>query len=171
MNEAALLQQQIVDSSIFRLEESTRMIRTSLALLKKEEIWKKPNTASNSIGNLVLHLCGNMHQYGIAGLGNSEDIRDRDREFTAQPDLSAEELLALLEKTVNAVKAAIEQCPLEELLLKRKVQGFDLSGIGIIIHVVEHYSYHTGQIAYWTKILKDQDLGFYDGIDLNAKNN
>ena len=57
-----------------------------------------------------------------------------------------------------------------ELLRSRTVQGFQLSGIGIVVHVTEHYSYHTGQIAFWTKQLKNKDLGFWEGKDLNAHN-
>jgi len=53
----------------------------------------------------------------------------------------------------------------------RSVQGFSFSGVGVIIHAVEHYSYHTGQIAFWVKQLKEKDLGFYNGTDLNIKNN
>ena len=58
----------------------------------------------------------------------------------------------------------------EELMRKRMVQGFEYSGIGIIIHVTEHFSYHTGQIAFWTKQLKNKDLGFYADRDLEIKN-
>ena len=57
-----------------------------------------------------------------------------------------------------------------QLVKMRSVQGFSFSGVGIILHAVEHYSYHTGQIAFWVKQLKNKDLGFYDGIDLNKKN-
>jgi uncharacterized damage-inducible protein DinB len=58
----------------------------------------------------------------------------------------------------------------DELLPPRSVQGFNYSAIGIIIHVVEHYSYHTGQIIFWTKLLKNRDMGFYAGVDLNRRN-
>jgi uncharacterized damage-inducible protein DinB len=64
----------------------------------------------------------------------------------------------------------IKEASTEELLRVRSVQGYDYSGIGIIIHVTEHYSYHTGQIAFWTKLLQNKDLGFYANINLNAKN-
>lgn len=57
----------------------------------------------------------------------------------------------------------------EELLRVRAVQAYEFSGAGNIIHVVEHYSYHTGQIAFWTKLLKNKDLGFFAGVDLNQK--
>lgn len=170
MKEANKLRQEIADNAIYRLNEGTRMISSSLLLLNEKDIWKKPNASSNSIGNLILHLCGNMHQYIIAALGDAPDIRERDSEFSADPGFTARELITMLKKKVELVKETIAPCTIENMLKTREVQGFNLSGIGIILHVVEHYSYHTGQIAYWTKILKDQDLGFYDGIDLTKKN-
>ena len=60
--------------------------------------------------------------------------------------------------------------PLIPLLRKRVVQGFDYDGVGILVHVVEHFSYHTGQIAYFVKARKGIDLGFYRGVDLSRKN-
>ncbi|MCW5516727.1 DinB family protein [Muriicola sp. Z0-33] len=171
MKKANELRQEIIENALYRLDESTRMIRSSLSFLQEEDIWKKPNPNSNSVGNLILHLCGNMHQYVLAALGNTEDIRERDSEFSSEPGLSSSALIDMLQRKVDKVKETISSCTLKNMLFRRKVQGFNLSGAGIIMHVVEHYSYHTGQIAYWTKILKDQDLGFYDGIDLTTKNN
>ena len=159
-------QLEFVENSIYRLDESTRMITKSFAELSEEDIWRKPNQSSNSIGNLILHLCGNIRQYAIASLGEQEDTRVRDAEFAAKDGFSKSELLAKLIETVETAKATILNATTEQLLRKRMVQSFNLSGIGVIIHVVEHYSYHTGQIAFWTKLLKDKDLGFYDGINL-----
>jgi uncharacterized damage-inducible protein DinB len=80
------------------------------------------------------------------------------------------ELLKRLTATVEEAKTCICKMTGAELLRVRTVQGYHLSGIRIIIHVTEHYSYHTGQIAFWTKCLQDRDLHFYAGVDLNAKN-
>jgi uncharacterized damage-inducible protein DinB len=157
------------EQACYRLDESTRMLRKAFGELAEEDIWKRPNTASNSVGNLVLHLCGNIRQYAISALGGAEDVRERDAEFAAQDGYTKAALLDLLTDTVAEAKAAIEQADTENLLRVRSVQGFRLSGMGIILHVVEHYSYHTGQIAFWTKIRKAKDLGFYAGLDLNAK--
>ncbi len=103
-------------------------------------------------------------------LGETEDIRMRDKEFSAKDGFTKNELLAKLESTVDEAVRIIEASNEERLLKTYSVQGFDLSGIGIIIHVTEHYSYHTGQIAFWIKQLKDKDLGFYSGVNLNVKN-
>lgn len=161
---------EFIEQSIFRMEENNARIEKCLALLSEEEVWKKPNASSNSIGNLILHLCGNIRQYIVSSLGNAEDFRNRDSEFTATGGFSKKELLDKLLSTVGAAVNTLNNLKEQDLTAVKSVQGFDLSGIGIIIHVVEHYSYHAGQIAFWTKLLKDKDLGFYDGQDLNVKN-
>ena len=157
-------------NSIFRMEESMRMILLSLEKLDEQDIWKRPNTSSNSVGNLLLHLCGNIAQYAISSLGNNPDVRVRDKEFIADGGHDKSELVNRLDRVVNEAKEIISSTGEEEYLRSREVQGFTMSGIGVVIHVVEHLSYHTGQIAYWTKLLKDRDLGFYQDIDLNIKN-
>lgn len=162
--------QEIKSQIILRMEENTPRIEKCLAELTEAEVWQRPNPASNSVGNLILHLCGNITQYTISSLGNRMDSRDRDAEFAAKEGFSKSELLEKLTSTVNQAVETIRAASREELLRVRTVQGFDMSGIGIIVHVCEHYSYHTGQIAFWTKILKNKDLGFYAGIDLTIKN-
>lgn len=164
------IQKEVIDNALYRFDESTRMIKISLELLSEEEVWQKPNGALNSIANLMLHLCGNITQYAIASLGEKEDLRDRDVEFEISTGFTKAALWEKLERTVILAKNTIANVTEEQLLQKRKVQGFYFSGIGIIMHVVEHYSYHTGQIAFWTKMMKDKDLGFYDGMDLTIKN-
>jgi uncharacterized damage-inducible protein DinB len=161
---------EFIAQSIYRIKRSTLGIEKSFLLLKEEDIWKRPNSASNSIGNLILHLCGNITQYAISSLGGNPDNRVRDLEFSTTSGYTKKELLAKLQAVAKEASAIIQNASEEELLRVRSVQGFDYSGIAIIVHVVEHYSYHTGQIAFWTKILKDKDLGFYTGVDLNKKN-
>ncbi|MEX0316144.1 MAG: DinB family protein, partial [Allomuricauda sp.] len=138
------------------------MIKICLDKLDEAVIWQKPNASTNSIGNLILHLCGNITQYGIASLEGLEDSRNRDKEFETLSGFSKQELFQKLQETVKKAKASFSNTSEAELVRKREVQGFEFSGIGNIVHVVEHFSYHTGQIALWTKILNDADLGFYD---------
>lgn len=156
--------------AIYRMDESMRMIRKSVLQLSDEEIWKKPNDSLNSVGNLILHLCGNITQYAISSLGNLPDSRKRDLEFSHSEIIQRDDLLTKLANTVDQAKAQIESVSDQELLRERNVQGFNFSGVGIITHVVEHFSYHTGQIALLTKLRKNIDLGFYDGMDLTVKN-
>lgn len=152
------------------MDESLRMIHISLEKIAEEQVWQKPNESLNSIGNLILHLCGNMTQYGIASLNDIGDNRQRDLEFATEGGFSKKELFAKLETTVEGVKRSFHNTSIDRLVAVRQVQGFEFSGIGNIIHVVEHFSYHTGQIAFWVKQLSNEQLGFYDGHDLNKLN-
>ncbi|MBS1771685.1 MAG: DUF1572 family protein [Bacteroidetes bacterium] len=162
--------QEFLSQSMHRIELNTPRIARCLEELSEEELWHRPNESSNSIGNLILHLCGNITQYIISSLGNGADNRERDKEFSTTSGYTKAELIAMLENTVNNAIEVIKDCEEEQLLKTRSVQGFNYSGIGNILHVTEHYSYHTGQIALLTKIMKNKDLGFYAGMDLNVKN-
>jgi uncharacterized damage-inducible protein DinB len=164
------LGQEFIRGSVFRLSENTPRIRKCLDALTEDQLWLRPNEASNSIGNLILHLCGNIRQYAISSLSGAPDSRERDKEFSARSVGTRIELLAQLETTVAAAITVIQSLDDAALLHVRSVQGFDLSGMAIVIHVTEHYSYHTGQIAFWTKLLTDKDLGFYAGLNLNTRN-
>ena len=152
---------EIIAQAIFRLEENTPRVEKCLNELSEKEVWLKPNNSTNSVGNLILHLCGNITQYIISSLGNKDDTRIRDLEFTTSGGYNKSELFDTLSSTVTQAVDIIKTLSEDELLRVRSVQGYELSGIGILIHVVEHYSYHTGQIAFWTKLLKDKDLGFF----------
>ena len=158
------------EQAAFRLNENTPRIQKCLDLLTEEEVWIKPNKVTNSVGNLILHLCGNIRQYMISSLGQQNDERDRDAEFSTTGGLDKEQLYEKLSSTVNEAINTMNQLEPSKALVVKSVQGFDFTPIGIILHVVEHYSYHTGQIAWQTKILKGQDLGFYADLDLNIKN-
>jgi uncharacterized damage-inducible protein DinB len=135
--------------------------------LENEQIWWRPNEASNSIGNLILHLCGNVSQWIYSGLGGFPDHRQRQTEFDERRPLDKEGLSALLVATLERVHPVIAGLPESELLRPRRVQTFDETGLTILIHVTEHFSYHTGQIAYITKMMTDSSLGFYDGVNLD----
>ncbi|MFH6603780.1 DinB family protein [Maribacter algicola] len=161
--------EEFVQNALYRMDESTRMNTIALSQLSEADIWQKPNQNLNSVGNLILHLCGNITQYVISSLGETEDMRERDLEFETTSGPTKAELLQKLTETVDTAKRVINDAPIEQLIRKREVQGFYFSGIGVVLHAVEHYSYHTGQIAFWTKQLKNKDLGFYNGRDLNIK--
>ena len=150
-------------------DESLPRIRTCLGRMTVEEIWARPNAQSNSVGNLVLHLAGNLRQYVIATLGAVPDVRERQKEFDAPGPMPTAELLDRLEKTMAEAAQVLDSIDPATLLETHRVQGFVESGLSILVHVVEHFSYHTGQIAYIVKSRKNVDLGFYRGKNLDAK--
>ncbi|MBL3658321.1 DinB family protein [Fulvivirga sediminis] len=162
---------ELKEHSIHRLKGFLDKNITCLDMLSDEEIWRKPNDSSNSVGHLVLHLCGNLRQYIITTLGQTEDNRQRDLEFESSDKQDKEQLKALLQETVNKAVTVISKCSDKGMTDLKHVQAYHYSGVGIIVHAVEHFSHHTGQIIFWTKLLKNKDLAFYKGIDLNKKHN
>jgi uncharacterized damage-inducible protein DinB len=157
------------EQSIYRIKESHKRIIACLDLMDESQIWLKPNTALNSMGNLVLHLCGNITQYIISTLVGAPDHRNRDAEFAATGGKTKEELKVMFDDVIEQSIQCISDVNDFDLSTIKKVQVYELTGVGIIIHVTEHLSYHTGQIAFLTKLLLEQDLGFYAGLDLNQK--
>lgn len=152
-----------------RLRESEHRIAHCLSLLTEDQVWQQPNTRTVSVGNLVLHLCGNVGQWIGSALGGAPDLRARDLEFDTGVRLPKAALLEQLRDTVaDAVRiiVALNEGDLERL---HRVQGFSETGVAILVHVAEHFSYHTGQITLHTKLLLDVDTGYYKGLDLNAK--
>jgi len=170
MDKMEQFKQEFIENTCFRMDESLRMISIALDKISEAQLWQKPNPALNSIGNLILHLCGNMTQYGITSLNETVDNRERDLEFSVEGGYTKDQLFEKLENTVGEVKETFKTISMERWLARKQVQGFEFSGIGNGIHVVEHFSYHTGQIAFWVKQLKNQQLGFYDGVDLTTLN-
>lgn len=161
------LRKALVDEVLHRLyDESLPRILRCLDRLTNEQIWWRPNESSNSIGNLVLHLCGNVNQWIYSGLGGFPDDRIRQAEFDTREFIDREDLKIALESTMEKARTVIERITVNEILRIRPVQTFEEKGLSIMIHVTEHFSYHTGQIAYITKMLSDKPLGFYDGITL-----
>ncbi len=137
-----------------------------LHTLTEKEIWYRPNANSNSVGNISLHLCGNIRQWVIAGLGGHKDIRERQKEFDEQGPIPLEKLLDLLSVLKKDVEAVLNEVTAEDLIKKREVQIYQESGLSILVHVVEHFSYHVGQVTYIVKMLKDVDTGYYAGQNL-----
>ena len=161
----------INDIKVRFLDESFPRIAQCLNTLSDAEIWNKPNENSNSIGNLVLHLEGNIRQWLISGIGNQEDKRIRDLEFSERGPIPKEILLDKLNQLGNDCKSVFDNITKEDLVINKNIQGFDTNVTSILIHITEHLSYHTGQIAFYTKLLKDLDLKFYGDLDLNTLNN
>jgi uncharacterized damage-inducible protein DinB len=126
-----------------------------------ERIWWRPNDDSNSIGNLVLHLSGNVGQWIVSGIGGEPDKRHRQQEFDARGEITSAQLLDKLRKTVEEADAAIAKVKPENLLERRTIQNNDVTVLEAIYHVMEHFAMHCGQIIFIAKSLEG-DMGFYD---------
>lgn len=135
-------------------------ISTCLTLLSDEEIWWRPHPSSNSAGNLVLHLCGNVRQWIISGLGDEPDQRQRDQEFAEQGPVARRLLLTKLRKTVKEAVAVLARLTPRDLARHYSIQGYDVTGLDAVFHVTEHFALHSGQIMYIAKLKRGEDLGF-----------
>ncbi len=162
--------QDFVENCLYRMGESMRMLQICMEKTPDDRFWERENPALNSPGNLLQHLSGNIRQYVISGLGGGNDNRQRDSEFQPRPGRSRQEVWEDFRQTVREAGQVIRSAKAGDLLEPRSVQGFTFSGMGLVIHAVEHLSYHTGQMAYLVKLRTEEDLGFYSGVDLNKKN-
>jgi uncharacterized damage-inducible protein DinB len=144
-----------------KLTQLLERIDTCVRKLSGEQVWAKTSGQQNSVGNLLLHLNGNVRQWILHAVAGQPDLRDRDSEFAALNGPRAPELLARLRATVEEAIAWLRAVPSERLLERVQVQGYDRTVLAAIYHVVEHFAGHTFQIIYATKLLTGEDLGFY----------
>jgi len=144
-------------------------LRTAVEPLSQEQIWWRPNEAINSIGNLVLHLNGNVWQWLVASFNRLSDERDRPSEFSTSGDISAPDLLARLGRTIDEAAKVLARLTPEELLATWNIQGYTVTGLAAVYQVVEHFGLHYGQIVYATKLLEGRDLGFYKELSKTGR--
>ena len=157
----AALEQIFIDASTARLEQLAGRIETCLGTLTEEQVWARGSDNENAVGNLVLHLCGNVRQWIISAVGGQPDIRERDAEFAARGGLGKAQLLERLRSTVTEANAVIDAVTAEKLAERRVIQNYQVSVLEAIYHVVEHFAMHTGQIVFATKMMTGKDLAFY----------
>lgn len=166
-DDAAIARAFIDRASDFLLGDYLPKIERCLEKLTDEQIWWRANEDSNSIGNLILHLCGNARQWILCGVGAQPDNRNRDAEFAQRETIPRAELLTLLRSTLSEIKTTLQALDPAILLEHRKIQGHDIDILEAIFHVTEHFSMHAGQIFLLTKLLTASDLRFYD-FEANA---
>ncbi|MBI1806856.1 MAG: DUF1572 family protein [Ignavibacteria bacterium] len=144
------------------LEEYLPRITRCLEELTDDDIWWRAHDTDNSVGNLILHLNGNVRQWIISGIGGVSNTRDRAKEFAERGPIPKGELLKKFEATIREADRALEQFDQKNLLEMRHIQRDDITCLDAISHVVEHFAQHLGQIIYVTKLRKAIDLKFYD---------
>ena len=147
--------------SVDKLGQFVDRIEFCLGKLNEDQIWTRGGDNENAIGNLALHLAGNVRQWIISSLGNNPDHRDRNSEFAARAACTAAELSANLRNTVEQAGMIISGLTTAQLTRMYEIQKYPVSGVEAVYHVVEHFAEHTGQIIFATKRLTAEDLGFY----------
>ena len=137
-------------------------IRRCLDVLPADALWRRADDASNSIGNLLLHLAGNVRQWIISSVGGAADTRFRSAEFAAREGSDADVLFDALRGTLDEADAVIAALTPARLLERRTIQGRDVSVLDAVFHVVEHFALHTGQIILLTKLYAPGRVQFYE---------
>jgi len=145
-------------------------IHKCLSIIDDEKLWESPNEHIPSIGSQVLHICGNSRQWILAGIDGQKDNRIRNDEFIAHRKMGKSDLLLLLDNLKVNLNVFIEGLRDEQIEGLYTIQDFRVSGFSAIIHVIEHFSYHVGQITVLTKLYSNEDTGYYGDMDLNGTN-
>jgi uncharacterized damage-inducible protein DinB len=151
------------------VDEYWPRLRGCVESLTDEQVWWRPNEASNSIGNLLLHLNGNVHQWLVASFDHLQENRDRPAEFAQRQVIPAARLLQQLGTTVQQASDVLSRLTEADLRATLHIQGYTVSGLHAVYHVVEHFGMHYGQIVYITKLLRGEDLGFYRELDKTGR--
>jgi len=135
-------------------------VERCLQELSEEQIWWRPNEASNSAGNLALHLGGNVRQWIVSGLGGAADARRRDQEFDERGPVPRAQLALNLRSAVLDACQVLRRLKTIDMARVYRIQRLRVTGLNTVLHVVEHFAFHTGQIIFITKQLAGYDLAF-----------
>ena len=151
------------------LEQYWPRMKKAVESLTDEQVWWRPNEASNSIGNLMLHLNGNVTQWIVASFNRQQDARNRPAEFAAREGMSAAELIATLGATVARAGETLARLTEADLVAIYEIQGFTVSGVQAVYQVIEHFALHYGQVLYIVKQVQGRDLGFTNQLDKHGR--
>jgi uncharacterized damage-inducible protein DinB len=146
-------QQFLSDSRAFLTQDYLPKIERCVSQLTPEQIWFRANDASNSIGNLLLHLAGSSRYWAIEVIGGQPIGRIRQQEFDRREPLSPDRLVADLQAAVADVDRGLAALSAETLLEKRTSHDEELTVLWCVYHIVEHFSMHSGQILSMAKAL------------------
>jgi len=152
----------VAQSRHYLADEYPTKIQRCLDVLPANALWARANDTSNSIGNLLLHLSGNIRQWIVSGVGGAVDVRRRSDEFGAVEGADAAALMSSLRQTVGEADAVIAALDATALGTRRKIQGRDVTVFDAVYHVIEHFSMHTGQIILLTKQFAEGGVRFYE---------
>jgi uncharacterized damage-inducible protein DinB len=152
----------IARSRFYLNDEYRTKMRRAVEVIPPDLIWVRPNEKSNSVGNLLVHLAGNVRQWIVSGVGGEADTRDRQAEFSARSGPPAEELLERLEDVLTEADAVLAGLSVETLSERRKIQGRDVSVMAAVYSAVQHFSTHLGQIIMIAKEHAPGAIRFYE---------
>jgi uncharacterized damage-inducible protein DinB len=137
-------------------------LRHCVNALPEDAIWARPNASSNSIGNLIAHLTGNVTEWIVGGVGGREYHRHRASEFDQQEGADGKTLLDKLDRVLAQADSVLAGLTERDLERRVTIQNRETNILGAVYHVVEHFSMHTGQIILLTKFYAPAAIEFYE---------
>ena len=143
------------------LDQSMTKIRHCIGQLNENQIWWRPDPGMNSIGNLMLHLAGNLRHWGVVPFTLATDRRDRESEFQEDSRQESAALLSLLQSVVDDAKEQWHHLAAGQLLRKIEIQGFDVTHLHAIVHTSSHFVGHTHQIIQLTRMQLGSSYQFH----------
>jgi len=156
-----MMEDNFLEYSVKTLTQLCGRVGTCLGKATTEQVWMRGSENDNAIGNLVLHLNGNVRQWIVSSVGGAPDQRVRQAEFDARQGSSPADLARMLQATVEDAMAIVGALPHSRLAERLEIQGHEVSVLEAIYHVVEHFSGHANQIIFITKMVTGEQLGFY----------
>ena len=140
-------------SLIEELETLRDEVRQAAESLTDQELWRKPIEPGNSVGNLILHLTGNLNHFVGAQLGGTGYVRDRDREFSESESVPRKILLANLDKAIATFRQVVSGLSADQLASTHPTEKFG-SVLKTLVHLVAHFALHRGQVSYIVRMVK-----------------
>lgn len=140
-----------IEAAVHELDRAVNTITHCVEQLNDEQVWWRPSASMNSIANLMLHVAGNMRQWIIAGVGHIDDTRNRPQEFAERGPIGKDELVRRLRDTAAEAVVTLTNANPDDLLVRRKIQSFDVTGFGAMFHSVAHLCGHTQEIVHMSR--------------------
>ena len=141
------------EAGLADLKNARERVGHCVGQLSETQLWDRPRPEMNSVGNLMLHLAGNLRQWVVSGVGGAADHRDRQSEFDERGPIPRDELLARLDAAIAGVEATVRGVGAEELLRVRRIQGRDVDGLYAVWHAICHFRGHTQEIIHQTRAI------------------
>ncbi len=149
-------------SRYWLIKEYPIKLRHCVNALPRAAAWARPNESSNSIGNLLVHLTGNVTEWILGGVGEQTVTRHRAGEFEQKDGADASTLLDNLEAVLREADSVLADLSAQDLERSIMIQGRETTVLGAVYHVVEHFAMHTGQIVLLTKMYAPGKIHFYE---------
>jgi uncharacterized damage-inducible protein DinB len=124
--------------------------------LSSEQIWQRPFPYGNSIGNLILHLTGNLNYYIGAQIAGTGYIRHRDLEFS-DSGKPKDEILKAFDNAIVTVVRTVSTQSNDDWSAPYQAERADASTrFGQVLACAGHAHHHVGQIIYLQRELLRQ---------------